>query len=191
MTIYWTKCKGLITDEYMHHIAKAQKEDIPEIEKEKTKAFCFVKLPENYESDGMVMKRKGKKGFLSVIEMKKDDENLGDAVLQSALYSLLFRTRTRRGGDFLFSLIAVSLPNMKARLGNFRFRLSKGKLELENSRLVIGKVFEWNSVENAVLLVSHILCDPIRIPYEPENETPQQPPLTHILPSNRKSQRTK
>eukprot|EP00917_Polyrhabdina_sp_WS-2016_P008248 GHVP01018459.1.p1 GENE.GHVP01018459.1~~GHVP01018459.1.p1 ORF type:complete len:215 (+),score=42.43 GHVP01018459.1:37-645(+) len=145
---------------------KAQKSTTRNSEKESqaqaVKIFCFTKLQGQIKADTMVITRRDKKQ-LTILEIKKNDYNLDGAIFQSALYSILFQTNLEQEEDetFLVSLIAVSLPNFRARIATFKFTLSKDHSKLLNPRLEIGDVFNWKTEKNATLLASHFLSDPM------------------------------
>eukprot|EP00917_Polyrhabdina_sp_WS-2016_P008262 GHVP01018478.1.p1 GENE.GHVP01018478.1~~GHVP01018478.1.p1 ORF type:complete len:122 (+),score=20.71 GHVP01018478.1:324-689(+) len=97
--------------------------------------------------------------------MKKNDCVLIGATVQAALYGVLYRTHLieeqRSKQSFLVSLVSVSLPDYSARIGSFQFTLPKDGSKLLDPKLEIGEVFNWKNEENAMLLMSHILSEPL------------------------------
>eukprot|EP00917_Polyrhabdina_sp_WS-2016_P023767 GHVP01051400.1.p1 GENE.GHVP01051400.1~~GHVP01051400.1.p1 ORF type:complete len:228 (+),score=38.46 GHVP01051400.1:25-684(+) len=148
-----------IINKYMDHEAHNSMQDEP---LKSLHTFSIAKLPEHFEADVIILSQKTEISSLTVIEFKQYDRDLLSAMLQAALYAVLYHTTiVDTGGKFYVSLVSVSLPDFCARIGSFWFTLSQDCSVLQESRLEIGQPFRWNTLENASLLVSHILSEPL------------------------------
>eukprot|EP00914_Ancora_sagittata_P001862 GHVO01004357.1.p2 GENE.GHVO01004357.1~~GHVO01004357.1.p2 ORF type:complete len:179 (+),score=24.58 GHVO01004357.1:19-555(+) len=110
----------------------------------------------NVEADIRLVKGEGGVGCL--VNIKKDGDDLEGAILQAALYAV-HNAMTKREHDCVMNIAAVGLPSMTARVGAI-YTDFDGRFHIQDSILMIGPLFGWNTKEQCEALVGHLVARP-------------------------------
>ncbi|OIR58641.1 MAG: uncharacterized protein A8A55_0568 [Amphiamblys sp. WSBS2006] len=95
---------------------------------------------------------------VSFIEMKVDDSDLEDALLQVMLY--VYKYCSMKGIQKVEMIVfAISLPNFFARVGLLRFCLNE-RFDIEKASFEMESPFSWETEEGAFKLAGYLLSRP-------------------------------
>ncbi|OIR56124.1 MAG: uncharacterized protein A8A55_3130 [Amphiamblys sp. WSBS2006] len=94
---------------------------------------------------------------ISIIEVKRErEDDLEEALFQAALYAIKWYTMNKKEGTFILNFAAVSLPEIKSRLGTIKLKLIPGR-EFEICSMVIYDLVKWGKTgKEAQEFVNHV-----------------------------------